>query len=205
MDGQRWWQHCRSMAESWEVICNFHLFKSPTVFHVTIHTASFLTLLLILLFCTLLWFGTSLEDPSCLEIYLRPHQLQKTVCLLINRWGLCWLVQKRYSSTVWSVYWWQFCLLWTVGTEIYNQVTFDCYRYLKLRNFPFTNLKCFPLCLPTCLLDSIFDCKLVRKRTAWMVYEMYSHNFISLDFLKICGWLFKWLFKWSNHRWHGTK
>ena len=27
------------------------------------------------------------------------------------------------------------------------------YRYLQLCNFVFQNLKCFPLCPPTCLLD----------------------------------------------------
>lgn len=59
------------------------------------------------------------------------------------------------------------------------------YQYLQLGNFVFSNFKCFPLCPPTCLLDSIFDCKLVRKRTISTIYEiLYSHNLTPLDRLK---------------------
>lgn len=60
------------------------------------------------------------------------------------------------------------------------------YRYLQLRNFVFSNFKCFPLCPPTCLLDSIFDCKLVKKkRTISTIYKiLYSHNLMPLDHLK---------------------
>ena len=57
------------------------------------------------------------------------------------------------------------------------------YRYLQLRNFAFS--KCFPSCPPTSLLDSVFDCKLVRKRTISTIYEiLYSHNLTPLDLLK---------------------
>ena len=59
------------------------------------------------------------------------------------------------------------------------------YRYLQLRNFVFSNFKCSPLRPPTGLLDSIFNCKQVRKRTISTIYEiLYSHNLMPLDRLK---------------------
>ena len=60
------------------------------------------------------------------------------------------------------------------------------YRYLQL--FAFSNSKCFPSCPPSSLLDSIFDCKLVKKQTISTIYEiLYSHNLKPLTSSKING------------------
>ncbi len=59
------------------------------------------------------------------------------------------------------------------------------YRYLQLRNFVALNSNDFPSCPPISLIDSIFECKSVKKQTISKIYELLSmYDSTPLDLLK---------------------
>lgn len=173
------------MAKSGEGICKFHFFKSLAMLSCCHFHSPFLTLLLTRLFYTQSRSGTSLA-PSHLQIYLRLHQLflhymfiPSLIDEVFDRWS------RRGILSLSDLYIDGNFASFEQLVQKYHIPKSHFYQYLQLWNFVFSNFKCFPLCPPTCLLDSIFGCKLVRKRTISTIYKiLYSHNLTPLDSLK---------------------